>query len=98
MRVQAAFGGGLIGGGVQVQQFAVVGQRLEAVGEAFRDQQASGGCRRDSSACQCRKVGEPWRRSTATSKTSPRRQLTSFISACGGLLEVHAAHRAALAV
>ncbi len=34
-----------------------------------------------TSAYHCRKVGEPWRKSTATSNTSPSKQLTNFVSA-----------------
>ena len=86
----AALGHWRVRGGVEVQQLAIVGQGLKAVGEALGNDQRPVRCRRlSSSACQCRNVGEPRRRSTATSNTWPLIQLTSFASACGGMLKMH---------
>ena len=70
--------GALRAAGVDVE---VVDDEREDARVAAVDVGGDGGRRRDRS--QRRNVGEPGRRSTATSKTAPRTQRTSLTSACG---------------
>ena len=82
-RSQSAFRNRIVGGRMAIQHLNIIGQRLKAVSETFGNEQGATIFCRVSPACQCRKVADPSRKSTATSHTSPRITFTSFISLQG---------------
>ena len=86
---------GAVGGGVAIQQFDIVGQRLKTVGKAFRDQQRPAVVRRQAFRVPVqkgRRVGAQIHRHIPHLAADAAHQLHLGMRR---MLEVHAAHRAA---
>lgn len=92
--VQAAFRFWTVGCGVQINQLAIIGQRLEAVGKTFRNQQAPVIFRRKHRAepVQERRRAAP--QVQCHIKNFPAQTADNFDFRMGGTLKMHPPHRA----
>lgn len=90
----AAFGSGLIGCGMEIQHFAVVGKRLKPVGKAFRDNEGFVIVGAEHFSMPAQKSGRIIAQVHGNIKDFATQAAHELDFGMGGALEMHAAHGA----